>query len=50
MWQANGRSEITDFEKVVELDTTYIREWHLALDLKILFKTVLAVFKREGSM
>lgn len=50
MWQANGRSEITDFEKVVELDTTYIREWHLALDLRILFKTVLAVFKREGSM
>ncbi len=50
MWQVNGRSKITDFEKVVELDTTYIREWRLVLDIKILLKTVLAVFKREGSM
>jgi exopolysaccharide biosynthesis polyprenyl glycosylphosphotransferase len=50
MWQANGRSEITDFEKVVELDTSYIRDWSLVLDIKILFKTVLTVFKREGSM
>ncbi len=50
MWQVNGRSKITDFEKVVELDTTYIREWRIALDIKILFKTVLTVFKREGSM
>lgn len=50
MWQVNGRSKITDFEKVVELDTQYIRDWSLVLDLKILFKTVLTVFKREGSM
>ncbi len=50
MWQVNGRSKITDFEKVVELDTQYIREWSLVLDVKILLKTVLTVFKREGSM
>ncbi len=50
MWQANGRSEITDFEKVVELDTSYIRDWSLALDFKIILKTILTVFKREGSM
>lgn len=50
MWQVNGRSEITDFEKVVELDTTYIRNWRIVLDIKILLKTILTVFKREGSM
>ena len=50
MWQVSGRSKITDFEKVVELDTRYIRDWNLTLDLKILCKTVLTVFKREGSM
>ncbi len=50
MWQVNGRSNITDFEEVVRLDTQYICEWNLWLDLKILFKTVAVVFKKEGSM
>ena len=26
MWQVSGRSEITDFEEVVKLDTKYINE------------------------
>ena len=50
MWQVSGRSNITDFEEVVRLDTQYIDEWSLALDAKILAKTVLAVVRREGSM
>lgn len=50
MWQVSGRSKIVDFEKVVELDTDYISHWSLGLDIKILLKTVLVVFKREGSM
>ena len=50
MWQVSGRSNITDFEEVVRLDTKYISEWNLGLDLKILFKTVAVVFKKEGSM
>ena len=50
MWQVSGRSQITDFEEVVKLDTKYIREWSMGLDFEILFKTVLAVLKREGSM
>ena len=36
MWQVSGRSNITDFEEVVKLDTEYINEWSLRLDLKIL--------------
>ena len=50
MWQVSGRSQITDFEKVVELDKKYIREWSMGLDFRILLKTVLVVFGREGSM
>ena len=50
MWQVSGRSEITDFEEVVRLDTQYINEWSIGLDIKILFKTIFAVLKRDGSM
>lgn len=50
MWQVSGRSNITDFEEVVQLDTRYIRQWNLGLDLKILAKTVGVVLKKEGSM
>ena len=38
MWQVSGRSNITDFEEVVKLDTQYISEWSLRLDVKILWK------------
>lgn len=50
LWQVSGRSNILDFEEVVRLDTQYINNWSLGLDIKILFKTVLVVLKREGSM
>lgn len=32
MWQVSGRSEITDFEEVVKLDTEYISEWNVGMD------------------
>ena len=50
MWQVSGRSEITDFEEVVKLDTKYINEWSIGLDIKILLKTVLTVLQRKGSV
>ena len=50
MWQVSGRSKITDFEEVVELDNKYIREWSIGLDLRILLKTVLVVLRKDGSM
>ena len=50
MWQVNGRSEITDFEEVVKLDTAYIANWSLVLDLKILFKTIVVLFTHKGAM
>lgn len=50
MWQVSGRSDITDFEEVVRLDTEYISNWNFGLDIKILLKTVMTVLKREGSV
>lgn len=50
MWQVSGRSNITDFEEVVKLDTKYISEWNMGMDFRILLKTLAVVFKREGSM
>ncbi len=49
MWQANGRSSITDFDEVVKLDTEYIDNWSIFLDISILVKTVLSVFKKDGA-
>ena len=49
LWQVSGRSDITDFEEVVRLDTEYISNWRLSSDLKILLKTVGVVLARKGS-
>ncbi len=49
-WQVNGRNEIRDFEKVVELETAYIRNWSLYVDLKLLARTVPAVIRRKGAL
>ena len=50
MWQVSGRSEITDFETVVKLDTQYITNWNYGLDIKILLMTIKAVFSKNGAM
>ncbi len=49
LWQVSGRSDIKDFEKVVKLDMEYIDNWSIREDIRILFKTVSVVFKKEGS-
>lgn len=50
MWQVSGRSKITDFEEVVKLDTEYICNYSIGLDIRILFKTVKVILKHEGAM
>jgi lipopolysaccharide/colanic/teichoic acid biosynthesis glycosyltransferase len=49
MWQVSGRSDITDFEEIVRLDTQYISNWTPLLDIKILFKTIGVVLSGKGS-
>lgn len=49
LWQVSGRSDIGDFERVVELDIEYIQNWSLSNDIKIILKTIQVVLKKEGS-
>lgn len=49
MWQVSGRSDITDFEEVVRLDTEYINNWSISNDIKILLKTVKVVLMGKGA-
>ncbi len=49
MWQVSGRSNIIDFEEIVRLDVEYINNWSFLLDIKILLKTVLQVFRQKGA-
>lgn len=48
LWQVNGRCD-TPFQKWMELDMQYIDNWSLALDLKILLKTIPAVVRGSGA-
>ena len=50
LWQVSGRSKITSFDKVVELDREYIENWNLGLDIKILLKTVVVVVGGRGAL
>ena len=45
--QVNGRNDLSWTEKI-EFDITYIDNFSLWLDIKVLFKTVVTVFKKEG--
>ena len=48
MWQVSGRSNITDFEKVVELDRYYILKLESGTGCENTFRTVPEVVKRTG--
>ena len=49
LWQVSGRSNIEDFEEVVRLDCEYIDNWSIQLDIQIILKTVVVIFKKVGS-
>jgi exopolysaccharide biosynthesis polyprenyl glycosylphosphotransferase len=48
LWQISGRNEI-DFETWMKLDLEYIDNWSLALDLKILLRTIPLVLFCRGA-
>ncbi|MBN2037594.1 MAG: sugar transferase [Chitinispirillaceae bacterium] len=47
-WQVYGRS-ITAFDSMVRMDIHYIRTWNLFMDLKLLFKTPVALLTVKGA-
>ncbi len=49
LWQISGRSDITDFDKLANLDLRYIDNWSLWLDLKIFLKTIWVVLTMKGA-
>lgn len=49
LWQVSYRSDVTDFEKVLHLDMTYMENWSLWLDLQILLQTILVVIRKKGA-
>jgi lipopolysaccharide/colanic/teichoic acid biosynthesis glycosyltransferase len=48
LWQVEGRSRTT-FDEMVRLDLRYTRRCSLAVDLKILLKTIYVVLKCDGA-
>ncbi len=50
MWQVSGRSDITDFEEVVRMDTEYINNWSLLTDIRLIGKTILVVVRGDGAV
>jgi lipopolysaccharide/colanic/teichoic acid biosynthesis glycosyltransferase len=49
LWQVSGRSNITDFEQVVDLDMKYINNWGVREDIKIILKTVKVMLTGDGA-
>jgi exopolysaccharide biosynthesis polyprenyl glycosylphosphotransferase len=48
LWQVSGRSEAT-FDQWIKFDFSYIDDWSLGLDFRILARTVSAVLRRSGA-
>jgi undecaprenyl-phosphate galactose phosphotransferase len=48
LWQVSGRSN-SSYEQRLSLDSWYVRNWNLWLDIVILMKTIKVVIKKEGA-
>jgi exopolysaccharide biosynthesis polyprenyl glycosylphosphotransferase len=48
-WQVNGRSEVKEYGRRVELDLEYIRDQSMRTDFGILLRTVPTVLRRKGA-
>jgi lipopolysaccharide/colanic/teichoic acid biosynthesis glycosyltransferase len=48
LWQVSGRNRVRDFDEWVQLDLEYIQTRSLALDFRILLRTVGEVFRGSG--
>ncbi|HEX4486940.1 MAG TPA: sugar transferase [Terriglobales bacterium] len=48
LWQVSGRSDAT-FDQWIKFDFSYIDDWSLGLDMRILARTVTTVLRRSGA-
>ena len=49
MWQANGRSDVENYNERIALDLYYIRNWSIWLDIIITIKTIKNVIYKKGA-
>ncbi len=47
LWQVEARHD-PSFDSYIELDSKYVREWSVWLDLKIMFRTLNVIFRGTG--
>ena len=47
-WQVNGRSQVRNFQDVINLDLRYQKNWSLQYDLVLIFKTVAIIFNKNS--
>ena len=48
MWQVSGRSDI-DYPERVRMDSWYVHNWSVGLDIVMLWRTISVVLKRKGA-
>ncbi len=48
LWQVSGRNKIAEFDEICKLDFQYMNNWRLVDDIKIIFKTIYIILKRDG--
>lgn len=48
-WQVRGRSEVLDFEDIVQMDLDYQQKWSFFYDLNLILRTIIVVLARKGA-
>ena len=48
-WQVNGRSNVLDFEEIVQMDLDYQNKWTRWYDLSLIIQTIMVVLARKGA-
>lgn len=48
-WQVNGRSNVKDFEDIVQMDLRYQAIWSPVYDLVLIVKTIYVILLRRGA-
>lgn len=48
VWQTSGRNDVSDFEEIVSLDLSYINNFSLGNDVRLIGRTISQVFRGIG--
>lgn len=48
-WQVNGRSQVKNFEEIVDMDLNYQAKWSIGYDIQLILKTIEVVLRKSGA-